>query len=155
RDNVAQIWRIEPGAPTPRLRTTSLRYKNAKAALLGDSGVGKSGLALVLTGHKFEATESTHGRRVWPFSTERVRAPSGHSEIREVVLCALRGRTERSPDRQNPRVKVVGQFQAPSPDASRLSGTYLREGRFTGGTPAPLDNVPSVTGLSHRCIRAA
>ena len=47
----------------------------------------------------------------------------------------LRGRTERSPDRQNPRVKVVGQFQAPSPDASRLSGTYFREGRFTGRNP--------------------
>jgi WD40 repeat protein len=40
-------------------------YTNAKVLLLGDSGVGKSGLALVLAGEKFRPTESTHARRIW------------------------------------------------------------------------------------------
>ncbi len=39
-------------------------YTNAKILLLGDSGVGKSGLALVLAGEKFRPTESTHARRI-------------------------------------------------------------------------------------------
>src|SRR6202008_4838899 len=44
---------------------TSRSYANAKVLLLGDSGVGKSGLAMVLAGEEFRATESTHGRRIW------------------------------------------------------------------------------------------
>ena len=40
-------------------------YANAKVLLLGDSGVGKSGLAMVLAGKEFTPTESTHGRRIW------------------------------------------------------------------------------------------
>ena len=40
---------------------TTTTYANAKVLLLGDSGVGKSGLAMVLAGEEFRATESTHG----------------------------------------------------------------------------------------------
>ena len=55
---------------------------------------------------------------------------------------ALRGRTERSPDRQNLRVKVLGQFQfqAPSPDASRLvriNPTHLAIGQDPHGPGYP------------------
>jgi WD40 repeat protein len=39
-------------------------YANAKVLLLGDSGVGKSGLALVLAGEPFRPTESTHARHM-------------------------------------------------------------------------------------------
>jgi GTPase SAR1 family protein/transcriptional regulator with XRE-family HTH domain len=48
---------------TPPASTTT--YSNAKVLLLGDTGVGKSGLAMVLAGEDFRATESTHGRRIW------------------------------------------------------------------------------------------
>jgi hypothetical protein len=44
---------------TPAVMTT---YANAKILVLGDSGVGKSGLAMVLAGEEFRATESTSGR---------------------------------------------------------------------------------------------
>lgn len=64
-------------------------YANAKILLLGDSGVGKSGLALVLAGKDFRPTESTHARRIW-----RMRAPDldgGQSAQREVLLWDLAG----------------------------------------------------------------
>ena len=64
-------------------------YANAKVLLLGDSGVGKSGLAMVLAGEEFRATESTHGRRIW-------RLPGGRGagssvDNRDVLLWDLAG----------------------------------------------------------------
>jgi hypothetical protein len=41
------------------------RYTNAKVVLVGESGVGKSGLALRLIDDKFINTPSTHGMNVW------------------------------------------------------------------------------------------
>jgi GTPase SAR1 family protein len=63
-------------------------YANAKVLMLGDSGVGKSGLALVLAGEEFRATESTHGRLIWrlPASED---PDSEHN--REVLLWDLAG----------------------------------------------------------------
>jgi GTPase SAR1 family protein len=73
-------------ASTPAKTTT---YANAKVLLLGDSGVGKSGLAMVLAGRKFEATESTHGRRIWRLpATEEADASGGD---REVLIWDLAG----------------------------------------------------------------
>jgi GTPase SAR1 family protein len=68
-------------------------YANAKVLLLGDSGVGKSGLAMVLAGKEFTPTESTHGRRIWrlpaadPAADEQ--EPSGDS--RDVMVWDLAG----------------------------------------------------------------
>jgi GTPase SAR1 family protein/nucleotide-binding universal stress UspA family protein len=71
---------------TPAVTTT---YANAKVLLLGDSGVGKSGLAMVLAGEEFRATESTHGRRIWrlPASEE----PDSSGDNRDVLLWDLAG----------------------------------------------------------------
>lgn len=67
------------------------RYGNAKVVLLGDSGVGKSGLGLVLSGQPFRATDSTHGRNVWTFAAEVVQAGDGGTQTREVLLWDLAG----------------------------------------------------------------
>jgi len=68
-------------ASGPAATTT---YTNAKVLLLGDSGVGKSALAMVLAGEEFHATESTHGRRIWRLpSTEE---PDTSGADREVLL---------------------------------------------------------------------
>lgn len=70
--------------------TRAHRYANAKVVLVGDSGVGKSGLALVLTGRPYAATESTHGRHVWPF--ESITIKTGEStRTRETLLWDLAG----------------------------------------------------------------
>jgi len=73
-------------ASTPATTTT---YANAKVLLLGDSGVGKSGLAMVLAGEEFRATESTHGRRIWrlPAAEE----PGSSGDHREVLVWDLAG----------------------------------------------------------------
>ena len=64
-------------------------YANAKVLLLGDSGVGKSGLAMVLAGEEFRATESTHGRRIWRLpATEE---PDSSGDNRDVLLWDLAG----------------------------------------------------------------
>lgn len=77
-------WEQTPNAPAA---TTT--YANAKVLLLGDSGVGKSGLAMVLAGEEFRATESTHGRRIWrlPAAEE----PDAFGGDREVLVWDLAG----------------------------------------------------------------
>ena len=58
---------------------------------MGDSGVGKSGLGLVLTGHSWVPTGSTHGRQVWTFDNRTVTLPNGRQETRETLLWDLAG----------------------------------------------------------------
>ncbi|MCG8366784.1 MAG: TIR domain-containing protein [Pseudanabaenales cyanobacterium] len=91
-DTAIRIWEIEPnelsqvGPPPP-----SIHYKNAKVILVGDTGVGKSGLGLVLTGKAFQATESTHGRHVWTFDSLEESVSDKDKEIHEILLWDLAG----------------------------------------------------------------
>jgi GTPase SAR1 family protein len=48
--------------------TSSNHYINAKAVLLGEGGVGKSGLGIRIADKKFVVTEPTHGAQVWHIS---------------------------------------------------------------------------------------
>jgi GTPase SAR1 family protein len=73
-------------ASTPASTTT---YSNAKVLLLGDSGVGKSALGMVLAGLEFRATESTHGRRIWQLPA--VDEPDTADGEREVLVWDLAG----------------------------------------------------------------
>jgi len=68
-------------------------YANAKVLLLGDSGVGKSGLAMVLAGKEFTPTESTHGRRIWrlPAADPAADEQESSGDSREVMLWDLAG----------------------------------------------------------------
>ncbi len=92
RDRVIRIWDldysillgIEPVTPT-------VHYTNAKVVLVGDTGVGKSCLGLVLTGQPYAPQPSTHGRHVWTFESRQVELPSGRQETRETLLWDLAG----------------------------------------------------------------
>jgi hypothetical protein len=92
KDTVIRIWDldysillgIEPETPT-------VHYTNAKVVLVGDTGVGKTGLGLVLTGQPFVPTESTHGRRVWTFDRWEAELGGGREETRETLLWDLAG----------------------------------------------------------------
>jgi WD40 repeat protein len=91
RSEVA-IWLLDLGyllrvAASPE----TVHYTNAKVVLLGDSGVGKSGLGLVLSQQPFTATESTHGRRVWDFDQQEVSLGDHFKETRETLLWDLAG----------------------------------------------------------------
>src|SRR5215467_396485 len=67
------------------------RYVNAKVVLVGDTGVGKSGLGLVLSGQPYGPTDSTHGRNVWTFDAREIEWQDGRHENREVLLWDLAG----------------------------------------------------------------
>jgi WD40 repeat protein len=69
----------------------SRRYVNAKVVLLGDTGVGKSGLGLVLSGQPYQPTDSTHGRNVWTFDSQELEVGDGGRQTREVLLWDLAG----------------------------------------------------------------
>ncbi len=92
-DKVARIWQLDYNVlmdketPQPDVRF----YKNAKVVLVGDTGKGKSGLALVLTGQEWKATESTHGRYVRKFDHHKVELTDGRNETHETVLWDLAG----------------------------------------------------------------
>ncbi|MDY6899046.1 MAG: TIR domain-containing protein, partial [Cyanobacteriota bacterium] len=91
-DTVTRIWQIDEkaifNAPPVNL---SAEYTNAKVILVGESGVGKSGLSLVLNGEEFAPTESTHARHVWTFDKQKVELENGRQEMREVLLWDLAG----------------------------------------------------------------
>lgn len=62
-DGEIQIVRIDLTHNQPAQRT--VHYTTAKIALVGDSGVGKSGLGYRIAEDKFRHTESTHGQQFW------------------------------------------------------------------------------------------
>ena len=89
---VIRIWELNFDVLLGRgRRSDSVCYKNAKVVLVGDSGVGKSGLALRMATGKFEATESTHGRHVWLFDSCEVPLEGGRKQARETLLWDLAG----------------------------------------------------------------
>lgn len=84
------FWELSP-IQLDALRSPRQQYANAKVVLLGDSGVGKSGLGIVLSGRSFRKTDSTHGRHVRRMTLETQTLPEGRSEVRETLLWDLAG----------------------------------------------------------------
>ncbi|MGZ3609991.1 MAG: WD40 domain-containing protein [Ktedonobacteraceae bacterium] len=91
-DTIIRIWDLDV---TTLLRappvTPTFHYTNAKVVIVGDSGVGKSGLGLVLTGHPFVPTDSSHGRHVWIFDDKEVELDNLRKETRQTLLWDLAG----------------------------------------------------------------
>ena len=91
-DTAVQVWRLDyRKLYKARPITQTVFYKNAKVALLGDTGVGKSGLHLVLTGKPFVATESTHARKIMPLKQRKVSLGPGIQEVRDILLWDFAG----------------------------------------------------------------
>src|SRR5215216_244714 len=76
---------------SPSVAGPTTHYVNAKVVLLGDTGVGKSGLSLVFNGKPFVATDSTPGRRVWKFQSQRVNVEPNVKQSRGTLLWDLAG----------------------------------------------------------------
>jgi WD40 repeat protein/class 3 adenylate cyclase len=92
KDNKVTIWKYDPKVLSSHsARGSAIHYKNAKVALLGNSGVGKSGLALVLNGKPFAPTISTHGRSVSALEKSERPNAANVTELREVLLWDLAG----------------------------------------------------------------
>jgi WD40 repeat protein len=94
-DTVIRIWDLDyPTLLGAAPVIPPVHYINAKVVLVGESGVGKSGLALVLTGQPFVPTASTHGRHVWLLDQQEVQLDSGPRETQEVLLWDLAGQPD-------------------------------------------------------------
>jgi small GTP-binding protein len=72
QDETVRVWDLSHLSSAVPREAVPTRYTNAKVLLVGDSGVGKSGLAKRLTEDRFEATVSTDA--VW---ATHVRLPHG------------------------------------------------------------------------------
>lgn len=92
RDQSVRIWRTAGGKlPSQEQPTPSIHYKNAKVIVTGDTGVGKSGLSIVLSGKTYIQTDSTHNRRVYLFKRERAKPSPLIEEQHEIYLWDLAG----------------------------------------------------------------
>lgn len=91
-ERMVRIWNLDDAALLGAdASSDTWHYRNAKVILVGDSGVGKSGLGLALTGRPWVKTGSTHGCRIWTFANEDVTLPDGRQETRETLLWDLAG----------------------------------------------------------------
>lgn len=83
-------------APTPVIPPApslpkQIQYANAKVLLVGDTGVGKSGLAERMVRQRFLPTKSSHARQAHVLETEEVKGPGDIPIRRETVLWDLAG----------------------------------------------------------------
>jgi GTPase SAR1 family protein/predicted MPP superfamily phosphohydrolase len=92
-----RIWELDldpllSAAPAVEM----VHYVNAKAVLVGESGVGKSGLGIRIAEGEFRPTESTHGARFWQIPAPQRVVRSGYlTHIQaELTLCDLAGQPE-------------------------------------------------------------
>ena len=91
RDHLMHIWELDLAVLLGQVTESSAHYVNAKVVLVGDTGVGKTGLSLVLNNQPFEATDSTPGRRVWTFDSQEVPVGAHVTQTRETLLWDLAG----------------------------------------------------------------
>ncbi|MDT5060270.1 MAG: hypothetical protein QOH63_729 [Acidobacteriota bacterium] len=68
-----------------------VQYTNAKVLLVGDTGVGKSGLAERLVNKQFVPTKSSHARKAYVLESKVVQEAGGVSLHQETVLWDLAG----------------------------------------------------------------
>ena len=65
QDSSIRIWDIDMNVMLRQTQSKSLRYTTAKLVLVGDSGVGKTGLGWRLAHNDFKEHSSTHGQQFW------------------------------------------------------------------------------------------
>ena len=65
RDRVIHIWEYDPALLLAQAGKTAVTYISAKIVLVGDSGVGKTGLGWRLKHGEFKEHPSTHGQQFW------------------------------------------------------------------------------------------
>ena len=89
-DGTLRLWPLSR-LPAAAQSAEMARYTNARVILLGDSGVGKTSLAIRLSQGRFAQSESTHGLRV--FLIELTQDSAAGIE-RDVWLCDLPGQAD-------------------------------------------------------------
>lgn len=97
KDKEVRIWDVDIDAVlgTPRSAASEQFYCNAKVVLVGESGRGKTALARVLLGQRYEdVVGSTHGMQVGKYAEETVGLADSRTVIRETLLWDLAGQAD-------------------------------------------------------------
>jgi small GTP-binding protein len=93
-NGVWRVWEL-PGfaaaAPDSASAPDQVQYTNAKVLLVGDTGVGKSGLAERLVHKQFVPTKSSHARKAHVLESKIVQEPGGVPLHQETLLWDLAG----------------------------------------------------------------
>lgn len=79
-------------APSIAAGQVQVQYANAKVLLVGETGVGKTGLRMRLTNDKWQASDSTHGTWATQWKLE---APSADGVQREIWLWDFGGQADQ------------------------------------------------------------
>ncbi|HST19852.1 MAG TPA: ADP-ribosylation factor-like protein [Blastocatellia bacterium] len=87
-DRIIRIWELDEALLLGQAQE-SVNYTTAKLVLVGDSGVGKTGLGWRLAHGKFKEHSSTHGQQFWPITQLGLKRKDG-TEC-EAVLWDLAG----------------------------------------------------------------
>jgi small GTP-binding protein len=87
-DTIVRIWELDEALLLGQAQE-SANYTTAKLVLVGDSGVGKTGLGWRLAHGEFKEHSSTHGQQFWPIKELGLRRKDG-TEC-EAVLWDLAG----------------------------------------------------------------
>lgn len=64
-NDLIHLWELDPDRLLHRARRRSVTYTSAKIVLVGESGVGKTGLGYRLAHGAFKDHPSTHGQQFW------------------------------------------------------------------------------------------
>ncbi|MDQ5837635.1 MAG: GTP-binding protein, partial [Acidobacteriota bacterium] len=88
RDTIIRIWELDEAVLLGQTQE-SVNYTTAKLVLVGDSGVGKTGLGWRLAHGEFKEHSSTHGQQFWPIKELGLKRKDG-TEC-EAVLWDLAG----------------------------------------------------------------
>jgi small GTP-binding protein len=88
KDTIIRIWELDEALLLGQSQE-SVHYTTAKLVLVGDSGVGKTGLGWRLAHGEFKEHASTHGQQFWPISQLGLKRADG-TEC-EAVLWDLAG----------------------------------------------------------------
>lgn len=91
RDNTILLWEPQLSKAT-RFEADVTRYTNAKVLLVGESGVGKTGLAMRLTQDHFEPTVSTDG--AWATQLKLPHALNDRNLEQEIWLWDFAGQAD-------------------------------------------------------------
>jgi small GTP-binding protein len=76
-DSIVRVWNVRADVRPRIVRDATLRHKTAKIVLLGDPGVGKTGLGWRLAKGEFKEHASTHGQQFWIIDDLRMRLEDG------------------------------------------------------------------------------
>jgi small GTP-binding protein len=89
---VIQLWQLEPSALPAQATTASITYVTTKIVLVGEQGVGKTGLGWRLAHHEFKEHASTHGQQFW--HVDELSGPRADGTQCEAILWDLAGQPD-------------------------------------------------------------